>query len=155
MAYERKQNLTQCSKADCRAIYLTVDGEPVSKANSRRLVHINGKPRFIKSQKGLALQKVWDEQCPRLNDLLDMDVVAYIHLYYASRRPDLDESLVLDFLQGKVIKNDRSIRERHTYWGLDPIKPRSSVLLIPLATRSCCNADGCLFAKTFNEEGCI
>jgi Holliday junction resolvase RusA-like endonuclease len=52
-----------------------------------------------------------------------------MHIYYASRRPDLDESLILDLLQGLVYVNDRQVKERHTYWHLDPESPRTEMII--------------------------
>ena len=52
-----------------------------------------------------------------------------MHIYYASRRPDLDESLILDLLQGLVYVNDRQVKERHTYWHLDPKSPRTEMII--------------------------
>ena len=50
-------------------------------------------------------------------------------IYYASRRPDLDESLILDLLQGLVYLNDRQVKERHVFWGLDKDKPRVEMII--------------------------
>jgi hypothetical protein len=150
-----QQGATRCGVEGCGAIYVVVLGEPASKANSRRLVHIGGKPRFIKSKKALAFEKEWGSNCPVIDNVLDRETIAYIRMYYTSRRPDMDESLVLDLLQGRLIKNDRQIRERHTYWGLDRQRPRSCVLLVPLEACACGTANGCLFEETFGEEGCV
>ncbi len=38
-----------------------INGEPASKANSRRLVTIKGRPAFIESKKALAYVKLFDE----------------------------------------------------------------------------------------------
>ena len=51
------------------------------------------------------------------------------HLYYASRRPDLDPSLILDALQGRVYRNDRAVREMHLYHRLDRENPRAEIFL--------------------------
>jgi Holliday junction resolvase RusA-like endonuclease len=48
-------------------------------------------------------------------------------IYYATQRPDLDESLILDLLQGKVYANDRQVRERHTYHHIDKADPRVEI----------------------------
>ncbi len=48
-------------------------------------------------------------------------------IYYATRRPDLDESLILDLLQGVAYRNDRQVRERHVFWGLDKDNPRTEI----------------------------
>jgi len=39
----------------------------------------------------------------------------------------LDESLILDLMQGVVYENDRQVKERHTYWHLDPESPRAEI----------------------------
>jgi Holliday junction resolvase RusA-like endonuclease len=82
---------------------------------------------FIKSEKALRYCDTFNGQCPVLDDLIEEDVVVDITIYYASRRPDLDESLILDLLQGKVYKNDRQVKEKHIRWGLDPKHPRSII----------------------------
>jgi hypothetical protein len=50
-------------------------------------------------------------------------------IFYASRRPDLDESLILDLMQDRVYVNDRQVKERHIYWGLDPDNPRAEIII--------------------------
>lgn len=57
------------------------------------------------------------------------DLSVTMKIYYASRRPDLDESLILDLMQGRIYANDRQVRERHTYWGLDKSNPRTEILV--------------------------
>lgn len=152
---EIRRKAKKCTVPDCGAVYVTVDGEPTSKANNRRLVTINGKPRFIKSKRGIELAKQWEKECPVLKEPIKDDIVAYIKLFYTTRRPDLDESLILDLLQGKLIVNDRQVRERHTFWGLDKSRPRSVILLRPMASCSCSANDGCLFKETFGTCGSV
>ena len=110
-------------------VSFTIIGEPQSKANSRRLV-INkktGKPMSIKSEKALAYVKAVQQQVPILDPLLEGPLCARITIFYASRRPDLDESLILDALQGRVYKNDRQIVEKHVFRVLDRDNPRAHV----------------------------
>jgi len=102
-------------------------GEPASKANSRRVVHYGGMSRLIKSKKALSYSDVFRQQCKTLPTLMTGDLKVTMHIYYASRRPDLDESLILDLLQGYVYANDRQVKERHCYWGLDPENPRAEI----------------------------
>ena len=45
------------------------------------------------------------------------DIAIEIEILYASRRPDLDESLILDCLQDRWYKNDRQVKEKHVRWG--------------------------------------
>ena len=73
-------------------------GEPASKANSRKL-----------------------------DDLMEGELKVTITIWYASRRPDLDESVILDAMEGHIYKNDRQVREKHIYWGLDPLNPRADI----------------------------
>ena len=87
-------------------IHFEVLGEPASKANSRKLVTFGKRPAFIKSQKA-------------------RDYVAMFHKQ--SRRPDLDESLILDCMQDKIYKNDRQVKQKKIYWGLDKENPRSII----------------------------
>jgi Holliday junction resolvase RusA-like endonuclease len=105
-----------------------VIGEPASKANQRKLVKINGKPRFIKSAKALAYVDTFKWQCPRLGkDMALGDVSVEIHIYYASRRPDLDESVILDCMEGYIYKNDRQVKEKHIYHHLDKFNSRALI----------------------------
>jgi hypothetical protein len=87
----------------------TILGEPASKANQRKLVRFGNRPAFIKSDKARGYEKTFREQCPVLDPLVTDDVVLACHIFYASRRPDLDESLIMDLLQDHVIRMiDRS-----------------------------------------------
>ena len=118
-----------------------------SKANSRKIVTINGKKVPIKSQKALDLERTWALLCPQLPELLDGGLSAHIWLYYKSQRPDLDESIVLDLLQGRIYSNDRQVREKHVYHGIDKADPRSEVLVQPLEGCPDSSDGGCLLAK--------
>ena len=114
---------------------LTIDGEPASKANSRRLVKMGGKFRVIKSQKAIDYTKAFDVQCSTADTLYEEDLAVSIKIFNKSKRPDLDESLILDLLQDKVYKNDRSIKFKYVEWGLDRQYPRILVVLGPLDKR--------------------
>ena len=122
-------------------VEFVVYGEPASKANSRQLVTIGGKPAFIKSKKARTYVNTFLAQCPQISPLLEGDLCVTIKIYYASRRPDLDESLILDCMQsvkkkvGKniitlrnnIYNNDRQVREKHVFWALDPKNPRAEI----------------------------
>ena len=111
-------------------IWFTIEGEPASKANSRRLVKIKNRPAFIKSTKALGYEKMFKVQCPNLQDkMLEGDLWVDIKIYYASRRPDLDESVILDCMQGFIYANDRQVKEKHVYWALDREKPRAEIVV--------------------------
>ena len=108
-------------------VFFTVFGEPASKANSRQLVRLNNRPMFIKSKKARDYVSAFQLQCPKLPVLMEGDLVVHIKIYYASRRPDLDESVILDAMQGLIYENDRQVKEKHVYHGLDKDNPRSEI----------------------------
>src|SRR4051812_35414451 len=88
---------------------IVIYGECASKANSRRLVSIRGKPAFIKSVKAAKYSDDFRRQCPTLDPMFTDDLHLDIDIYYASRRPDLDESLILDLMQSRLYENDRLV----------------------------------------------
>lgn len=108
-------------------VTFTVYGEPASKANSRKMVLIKGRPALIKSAKARAYVTTFESQCPVLEVPTTEDVIVEMMIYYASRRPDLDESLILDCMQCRVYKNDRQVKQKFIYWGLDKENPRSVI----------------------------
>lgn len=119
--------------SDCttelQALVQIIFGEPASKSNSRRLVRFGKMSRLIKSQKALNYCDAFRQQCQQLPTLMTGDLRLTLRIFYASRRPDLDETLILDLLQGYIYENDRQVKERHTYWGLDPDNPRAEILI--------------------------
>jgi hypothetical protein len=117
-------------KPELATVSFTLYGEPASKSNQRRLVSHKGKPRFIKSKKAIDYVMAVRMQLAHRNIIIfpkDIDVAVTMKIYYASRRPDLDESVILDALQNIVYVNDRQVKEKHIYWGLDKHEPRCEV----------------------------
>ena len=114
---------------DMQAISRIIFGEPASKANSRRVVKIGNVSRLIKSNKALNYSEVFKQQCHPLAVLMAGDLRVTMRIFYASRRPDLDESLILDLMQGLIYENDRQVKEKHVYWGLDPERPRTELMV--------------------------
>ena len=112
-----------------RSVSFTVYGEPASKANSRQLVTIKGRPSVIKSAKALRYLSDFKKQCPKLNQMLEGDLSIEIHIWYASRRPDLDASLLFDSMEGMIYKNDRALKEMHLFWHLDRKNPRAEIIV--------------------------
>lgn len=112
-----------------QVLSLKIFGEPASKANSRRVVRIGSLSRVIKSHKALTYTEMFRKQAVPISPLMQGDIRMTIHIWYASRRPDLDESLILDLLQGVAYVNDRQVKERHAYWHLDKESPRAEILL--------------------------
>jgi hypothetical protein len=131
-----KKNTTAI-KEDVQALSIVVCGEPASKANSRRSVRINGRSMFIKSQKALDYCRAFKHQTDGLGfPLFAGDVSVTMTIHYASRRPDLDESLILDLLQGVAYKNDRQVKEKHIYWALDKENPHTEIQVKKMDTGS-------------------
>jgi|TARA_R110002050_G_scaffold195254_2_gene330104 hypothetical protein len=102
-------------------------GEPASKANSRQIVMFGKRPAIIKSKKARDYVKTFEKQCPTLDTLVTEDLGVEITIYYASRRPDLDESVILDCMQGYIYKNDRQVKKKIINWALDKDNPRSEI----------------------------
>ena len=102
-------------------------GNPQSKANSRRIVVIEGKRRSIKSSAAVAYANDFAKQCPTLDPPFSGDIHIDIDIYYQSRRSDLDESIIMDALQGRVITNDRIIRSKFVRGFVDKDNPRAII----------------------------
>lgn len=128
-------------------IRFTIRGEPASKANSRSIVTINDRPSSIKSAKARSFEAIAMLQIPpHAKQMLAGPVAVDLRIWYASNRPDLDESVVLDVLQTKftgtgnkrklvragVYMNDRQVFEKHVFKGIDPKNPR-----VEISVRSC------------------
>lgn len=146
-------------------ISFTIRGEPASKANSRKIVtvgakfglsedgqrtRIGGRFAVVKSQKALTYARDFRAQLPQAAKLmLEGPIAVRITIWYASNRPDLDESLILDLLQPVyrkvagaqkrvmtdkgVIVNDRQIVERHVLKRIDRANPRAEITITPIA----------------------
>jgi Holliday junction resolvase RusA-like endonuclease len=102
-------------------------GEPASKANSRKLVHIKGRSAFIKSDKARGYAADVARQVRPLKPLLEGNLKFTATLFYASHRPDLDPSIILDALQGRVYLNDRQIRVIHVTHAIDKRNLRAEI----------------------------
>lgn len=132
-------------------VRFTILGEPASKANQRRLVTFGhgeeARPALIKSKKAINYERDALKQIPPLARVqLQGPVKVTLRIFYASERPDLDESVVLDVLQDRykgkgearelvqrgVYRNDRQVREKHVFWGLDRHNPRTEITVEPL-----------------------
>jgi Holliday junction resolvase RusA-like endonuclease len=132
-------------------IKLTILGEPASKANSRQIVTINDRPSSIKSKKARdyefhALRQI----PPAARQRLEGPVKVTMTIYYATERPDLDESLILDILQDRwknlktpdgsdrflvqpgVYRNDRQVRWKDIRHAIDKRNPRTEIVVEPL-----------------------
>lgn len=132
-------------------IAFTILGEPASKANSRKIVTIGGRPSSIKSGKALDYERYALMQIPVFaRRQIQGPVAVTLRIFYATERPDLDESLILDILQNrfKTVKqgttkrrelvqrgvycNDRQVREKHVYHAIDKRNPRTVIEVRPM-----------------------
>ena len=109
-----------------------IEGEPASKANSRRIVMRGNKLASIKSAKALHYADAFRAQLPADPVPYLGNVKIEVDVWYASRRPDLDISLILDLLQGHAYVNDRQVKEQHARWHLDTERPRCVILITAL-----------------------
>jgi Holliday junction resolvase RusA-like endonuclease len=145
------------------AIAFTIYGQAASKANSRKLVtrpfrgddgQMHRRPMSIKSDAAREFERAALLQIPVTARVeLTGPVRVTMRLYYASERPDLDESIVLDVMQSRyctrmvkgretkyclrkgVYLNDRQVREKHIYHAIDRANPRAEVMVEPLTAQ--------------------
>lgn len=110
----------------------TIHGEPASKANSRKIVLFGKRPALIKSEKARNYVRQFEVQCEVLDDLFEGDVGVEMTIFYCTRRPDLDESLILDCMEKKIYGNDRQVKEKIIRHGLDKENPRSEIRVYQL-----------------------
>ena len=110
-----------------KPIYLVIKGEPASKSNSRRLIWRGKTPAIIKSAKALSYADAFKLQAQPIEPLLEGEVSITMHIYYSNQRSDLDESLILDLLQGVIYKNDRQVREKYIKHFIDKDNPRAEI----------------------------
>ena len=110
----------------------TIHGEPASKANSRKIVLFGKRPALIKSEKARKYVKQFESQCEVLDDLFEGDVGVEMTIFYCTRRPDLDESVILDCMETYIYKNDRQVKEKIIRHGLDKENPRAEIRVYEL-----------------------
>ena len=116
---------------------VTIDGEPASAKNQRRIVKINNMPRLIKSKKALDYCRSFAGQFPKQKQLLEGDVALRLDIWYASRRPDLAaQDLIMDLLQDLAYKNDRQVKAVMSVWNLDKECPRVRIRLRQIRVES-------------------
>ena len=111
-------------------------GQLFSKANSRRLVtnRSTGRGMFIKSSKALSAVNTFTAQAREQwkGEPIEGPVVFVAHVWYPSRRQDLDVSLLMDLLEGIAYHNDRQIERMALSKNIDKNNPRVEVTITPL-----------------------
>lgn len=101
-----------------------VNGELASKSNGRRFIR---RGLIIKSNKALIFEELFPLQVrPKPEDCItEGEVTLTATIFYKTQRNDLDESLLMDCIQNVgLVSNDRQIREKHIYHGIDKVNPR-------------------------------
>ena len=118
---------------------ILIPGEPSSKANSRRNVTFKSKAgrnynASIKSQSAMDFVGLVNAtKMMYASPVLYTEPVCMTALiWYGSLRKDLDESMLMDSLQGRMYENDRQIRFKIIIGSLDKSSPRSFVFCEPL-----------------------
>lgn len=141
-------------------------GEAASKANSREIITLRKRdkatgivktvPRVRKSDKGLKFEKNTLKQIPpKCRVRMTGPVRVTLRMYYATNRPDLDESLLLDCLQDRYAtveykgtkkrelvqagcyRNDRQVRSKVVDHFIDRVNPRVEVRIEALTMQQC------------------
>jgi hypothetical protein len=138
-------------------VAFTIKGELASKANSREIVtrkyrgadgKLRTRPMSIKSEKARDYERAALLQIPaRARIELTGPVRVILRIFYASERPDLDEHVLLDVLQsryktvkrkGKDVRecvrkgvyiNDRQVRQKFVFHGIDALNPRAEIVI--------------------------
>jgi Holliday junction resolvase RusA-like endonuclease len=137
------------------AIAFTILGQPASKSNRSQIITIAGHSSLVKSKEAIAYERDALRQIPATaRRRLEGPVRVTLRIWYTSELSDLDESLVLDCLQDRktrtkkdtegnvvrasqlvqagVYRNDRQVREKHVFHGIDRRNPRVEVCVEPL-----------------------
>jgi Holliday junction resolvase RusA-like endonuclease len=112
----------------------TIYGQPYSKCNSRQLIPYP-KPRIIKSKNALQYEKDMLTQIKKPRQPLFIEPVKLtITIWYKSKRPDLDITLIMDILEkANIYQNDRQVYEQHIYKRFDKTNPRTDIKVELLA----------------------
>lgn len=145
-----------------KCIRFTILGEPASKSNSMKIVKMGKHSSLIKSDKARGYARIAARQIPAAaRQMLEGPVCVRIKIFYASERPDLDESIILDVMQAQykrvkgpllkltdgeygqeqgkrvlvargVFLNDRQVREKHVLHFIDREHPRAEIEVEPM-----------------------
>ncbi|ACC72563.1 hypothetical protein PPMP20_26635 [Paraburkholderia phymatum] len=139
-------------------VAFTLRGEPASKANSREIVArkvrsktdgtLKTRPMSIKSDKARNFERDALKQIPPSARVrMTGPVRVILKIFYATERPDLDESVILDVMQDRfrtvtvkgierrelvyhgVYRNDRQVRQKFVFHGIDRVNPRAEVVI--------------------------
>lgn len=133
-----------------QSVEFVILGEPASKANSRKIVTFGkgdkARAAVIKSDKARDyVDSALKQIPPRARLRMAGPVFVTMRIFYATERPDLDESVILDVLQDQfhkpkgakermlvqhgVYRNDRQVRGKYITHHIDRLNPRAEILI--------------------------
>lgn len=133
-----------------QSVEFTILGEPASKANSRKIVTFGkgekARAAVIKSDKARDyVDSALKQIPPKARLRIAGTVFVTMRIFYATERPDLDESVILDVLQDQfhkpkgakerilvqhgVYRNDRQVRGKYITHHIDRLNPRAEILI--------------------------
>jgi len=121
-----------------------VYGQLPSMKNSRIITVRNGKPCTFKSAKAQEYAKNFAKQITgNLKYKIDVPVELEARIYYSSKRPDLDESLLMDCMEAnEIITNDRLIWKKKIEKFFSKNDPRCIFSVRPLSEEEIKEAEG-------------
>lgn len=101
-----------------------IHAECASKANSRKVWMVGDRKVFAKSDKALAFMRAKHDTNKPFAPI-EGPIQLNVRCYYATRRPDLDPSMVMDWLQANnIIANDRQVVSLIAHKIIAPKAPR-------------------------------
>lgn len=114
-------------------------GQPTSKSNSSTFSFRGKRPILLKSKRARSYIDQFEIEILTKNlrppSPIENDLVLVAYLFYKDNRSDLDDSQLADNLQKfGIIKNDRSLKEKHLYRCIDKLNPRAEIYLYRLSS---------------------
>jgi len=110
----------------------TIEGEPTPQARLHDIVLADGMARLIKSRPARIWQNLALPQLLNRRPLRPFarDLALDCRFWSSSRRPAIDEGLVIETLErAAIIAHGRQIREKHVFAAVDCDNPRITVSL--------------------------
>lgn len=136
-------------------IQFVVKGEPVSLKNNKALGEEKTSKKgnryrdIVNNSLVKSYQNFFWPQVPwKVLKMWDCPVRVIMKIWYSSRKPDLDEAIILDLMQAVYTKhpitkekilsrrgvyiNDRQVDQKFIYKGIDKYHPRTQIIVEPI-----------------------
>ncbi len=109
-----------------RVFRTIVSGEPASKSKNKLTRNFRGK--------SISYQKAFYDQVPELGEgeLILGDVGVVFDVYSSVTKLDLDESLILELLEGRAYKKNKQVKVKLIRHHLDKENPRTNIQVFKL-----------------------